>query len=67
LRPAGSCRPTPIRAPPRAQDLILRPRVARRRAKALLALVCERGSVHPREGDAQLAHGAIENYWGGTF
>jgi uncharacterized protein YcaQ len=104
----------PIRAPARAQDLFLRPRVAgyrtgdldRRypalaieedvfinygfvtralqalmhprigaalaptagnaRAKAVLAFVRERGTVHPREVDAKFAHGVVRNYWGGS-
>jgi uncharacterized protein YcaQ len=38
----------------------------RRRAKALLAFVNERGSVHPREVDAEFSHGSVQNYWGGS-
>ena len=102
----------PIRAPARAQDLTLRPRVAgyragdleanygslpieedffinygfvtkglqslmhprssltptasNKRAKAILAFVRERESVHPREVDAHFAHGRVTNWWGGT-
>jgi uncharacterized protein YcaQ len=114
LERLGFVQADPIRAPARAQDLILRPRVAgyqagdleraypaleieedfyvnygfvpralaalmhprrprrpwtplsARRAKALLAFVRERGSVHPREVDAHFSHGTVENYWGGT-
>jgi uncharacterized protein len=114
LERLGFVQADPIRAPARAQDLILRPRVAgyrasdleraypsleveedfyvnygfvprrlqllmhprkprrpwtplaARRARAVLAFVRARGSVHPREVDAQFAHGSVENYWGGT-
>jgi uncharacterized protein YcaQ len=38
----------------------------RRRARALLAFVAERGRVHPREVDAHFAHGSVTNYWGGS-
>jgi hypothetical protein len=109
----GFVQADPIRAPARAQDLILGPRVvgyragdlerlypeleleedfyvnygfvpravqalmhprkswwpwgplAVRGAKAVLAFVRERGSVHPREVDAHFAHGSVQN-WGGT-
>jgi uncharacterized protein YcaQ len=38
----------------------------RRRARALLAFVRERGAVHPREVDAHFAHGSTTNAWGGS-
>ena len=38
----------------------------RRRARAILAFVQERGRVHPREVDAHFAHGRVTNYWGGS-
>jgi uncharacterized protein YcaQ len=38
----------------------------RRRARAVLAFVRERGSAHPREVDAHFAHGSVTNYWGGS-
>lgn len=49
---------------PRAYQALMHPRVPRkkwtpaatRRAKALLAFVQERGTVHPREVDAYFAH-----------
>lgn len=104
----------PIRAPARAQDLTLRPRVdgyragdlerefasldleedffinhgfvtgrvyrlmhprsglprwspARsRRATAILAFARERGELHPRDAEAEFAHGKVTNAWGGT-
>ena len=110
----GFVQADPIRAPARAQDLILRHRVAgyragdlerryprlpvdedclvnygflptaqwalmhprsgatawdaatRRRARAVLAFVRERGRVHPREVDEHFAHGRVTNYWGGS-
>ncbi len=109
----GFVQADPIRAPARAQDLILRhrvkgylagdlerryarldveedclvnygflprrhlglmhPRVAarpwdrtmQRKAADVLAFVRERGQVHPREVEAQFAHGRTTNYWGG--
>ncbi len=36
------------------------------RAKLLLELVRERGTVHPREVDEHFAHGTRTNYWGGS-
>jgi uncharacterized protein YcaQ len=59
---------------PRAYQALMHPRAARkkwtpataRRAKALLAFVRERVTVHPREVDAYFAHGTVTNYWGGT-
>lgn len=38
----------------------------RRQAEAILAFVRERGQVHPRDVDAQFAHGRARNYWGGS-
>jgi len=38
----------------------------RRRARAVLAFVRERGSAHPRDVDAHFAHGSVTNYWGGS-
>ena len=38
----------------------------RRKAIDVLAFVRERGEVHPREVDAQFAHGRVTNYWGGS-
>ena len=32
----------------------------------MLEFVRERGEVHPREVEAQFAHGAVRNYWGGS-
>ncbi|HKP59444.1 MAG TPA: crosslink repair DNA glycosylase YcaQ family protein [Polyangiales bacterium] len=114
LERLGFVQADPIRAPARAQDLTLRPRVAdyragdlerlystlgveedffinygflphsryalmhprklpggwdaaaRRRARAVLEFVRERGSVHPREVEARFAHGSVRNAWGGT-
>lgn len=37
-----------------------------RRVSALLDFVRARGTVHPREVDAQFAHGTVTNYWGGS-
>jgi uncharacterized protein YcaQ len=59
---------------PREHALLMHPRTAsqvwdaatRRRAGELLAFVRARGSVHPREAEAQFAHGSVVNYWGGT-
>jgi uncharacterized protein YcaQ len=59
---------------PRARYALMHPRKlpggwdarARRRARALLDFVRERGSVHPREVEARFAHGSVRNYWGGT-
>jgi uncharacterized protein YcaQ len=42
------------------------PPARRRRVKALLEFVRERGDVHPREVDAHFAHGTVRNYWGGS-
>jgi len=59
---------------PRAHHLLMHPRTPRtrwspataRRAQAVLAFVRNRGEAHPREVDAQFAHGAVTNYWGGS-
>jgi uncharacterized protein YcaQ len=44
----------------------LRPTARNTRAQAVLAFVRERGSVHPREVDAQFSPGRVTNYWGGS-
>jgi len=59
---------------PRATAALMHPRTARsvwpaarrRQAEAVLAFVRERGVVHPREVDAQFAHGKTTNWFGGT-
>lgn len=113
LERMGFVQADPIRAPARAQDLILRQRVRdyragdlerrydalgveedffinygyvtravqglmhpraeervsvaeRKREKALLDFVEDRGAVHPREVEAHFAHGTVRNYWGGS-
>src|SRR5215204_1606297 len=112
LQQMGFVQADPIRAPARAQDLILRHRVKnyhagdlerlyatldieedvfvnygyvtrslqalmhprsnnvsreqKKKAKLLLDFVRERGEAHPREVDAQFAHGTVTNYWGGS-
>ena len=114
IRKLGFVQADPIRAPARAQDLILRHRVdgyragdlekryprldleedffvnygflprshsalmhprtprrpwpirRRKQAQAVLEFVRERGVVHPREVDAQFAHGKETNWFGGT-
>ena len=38
----------------------------RSRARSLLELVRERGTVHPREVEEHFAHGTRVNYWGGS-
>jgi uncharacterized protein YcaQ len=38
----------------------------RRRARAILAFVRDRGIAHPRDVDAHFAHGTATNYWGGS-
>lgn len=38
----------------------------RRQADAVLVFVRERGQVHPRDVDAEFAHGRVRNYWGGS-
>jgi uncharacterized protein YcaQ len=114
LAQLGFVQADPIRAPARAQDLILRhrvknyhagelerryasleieedffvnygfvsrdlqalmhPRTARTawtkaeaaKAEAVRAFVAERGIVHPREVDAEFAHGRVQNWFGGS-
>jgi uncharacterized protein YcaQ len=38
----------------------------KKRAKAVLAFVRERGSVHPRDVHERFSHGTVTNYWGGS-
>jgi len=59
---------------PREHSELMHPRTPRRawsaqrsrQAAAVLAFVRERGAVHPREVDAQFAHGKTTNWFGGT-
>ena len=59
---------------PRATQALMHPRVPRtvwtagrrRQADAVLAFVRERGVVHPREVDAEFAHGKVRNWFGGS-
>src|ERR1700729_3489227 len=59
---------------PRAHHQLMHPRTARTvwtaaraaQAAAVLAFVRERGTVHPREVDAQFAHGKVTNWFGGS-
>jgi uncharacterized protein YcaQ len=59
---------------PRATQRLMHPRRARtvwdadkmRQAQAVLDFVRERGTVHPREVDAQFSHGKVSNWFGGT-
>jgi uncharacterized protein YcaQ len=37
-----------------------------KREQAILDFLRARGAVHPREVDAQFAHGRVTNYWGGS-
>ena len=37
----------------------------RKRVPQILEFIRARGAVHPREVDAQFAHGTVINYWGG--
>ncbi len=41
-------------------------RATRRRVARILELVEQRGTVHPREVDEELALGTVKNYWGGS-
>jgi uncharacterized protein YcaQ len=41
-------------------------RSQRKRAAAILEFVRARGAVHPRDVDAEFAHGTVTNYWGGS-
>jgi uncharacterized protein YcaQ len=59
---------------PRATHALMHPRTPRtvwtaarwKQAHAVLAFVRERGVVHPREVDAQFAHGKVSNWFGGS-
>jgi len=59
---------------PRAHADLMHPRTAReawtaeraQQAAAVLAFVQERGAVHPREVEAQFAHGRTRNWFGGN-
>jgi uncharacterized protein len=59
---------------PRATQALMHPRTARRpwskatwrRAEQVLALVQERGAIHPREVEATLQHGKALNWFGGN-
>ncbi len=59
---------------PRATQRLMHPRTPRtvwgarqwRQAHEVLAFIRERGTVHPREVDAQFAHGKVSNWFGGT-
>jgi uncharacterized protein len=59
---------------PRAHSELMHPRTARRtwtarrrqQADAVLEFVRARGAVHPREVDAQFAHGKTTNWFGGS-
>lgn len=42
------------------------PAAHRKRARALLEFVRERGMVHPRDVDRHFSHGTVTNYWGGS-
>jgi uncharacterized protein YcaQ len=49
---------------PREQWAI--PASPRLRRHRVAAFIRDRGEVHPREVDAQFAHGTVVNYWGGS-
>ena len=59
---------------PRATQALMHPRTARRdwpeerwaQAHAVLEFVRSRGRVHPREVDAEFAHGKVKNWFGGS-
>ena len=59
---------------PRATHALMHPRTPRTvwtaarhaQAQSVLAFVRERGCVHPREVDAQFAHGTAKNWFGGN-
>ncbi len=59
---------------PRATQALMHPRTPRTawskarwaQAHAVLAFVCERGVVHPREVDAHFQHGKARNWFGGS-
>ncbi|MBI5259459.1 MAG: YcaQ family DNA glycosylase [Burkholderiales bacterium] len=42
------------------------PATRQRQAASVLAFVRERGTVHPREVDAEFAHGKVRNWFGGS-
>ena len=41
-------------------------RSQQKRVEPILEFVRARGAVHPREVDAEFAHGTVTNYWGGS-
>ena len=54
---------------PRRLQALMHPRrvpAMRKRARAVLDFVRERGAVHPRQVEAHFAHGRVTNYWGGS-
>jgi uncharacterized protein len=59
---------------PRANHQLMHPRTARTQwsparaaqAAAVLAFIRARGATHPREVDAQFAHGKVTNWFGGS-
>ncbi len=59
---------------PRAHHLLMHPRTPRTvwtpvraaQAEAVLEFIRTRGAVHPREVDAQFAHGKVTNWFGGS-
>lgn len=59
---------------PREHLALMHPRVARRawdsatkrRARAVLEFILERGATHPREVEQHFAHGRVTNFWGGS-
>ena len=59
---------------PRAHHALMHPRVPNTRwpaarakkARAILEFIRERGTVHPRVGDAHFSHGKITNWFGGS-
>ncbi|WP_101927565.1 MULTISPECIES: DNA glycosylase AlkZ-like family protein [Luteimonas] len=59
---------------PRAHQALMHPRTARevwtparrRQAEAVRAFVASRGTAHPRDVDAQFAHGKVTNWFGGA-
>lgn len=50
---------------PRASAVSL-DRTQRKRAATILEFIRARGAVHPRDVDAEFAHGTVTNYWGGS-
>jgi uncharacterized protein YcaQ len=59
---------------PRAHHALMHPRTLRpawsasrrKRARAVLEFVRERGEAHPRDVDERFAHGVVVNAWGGS-